>query len=369
MDSLSVDAQLFEAARSGDAVRLAALLDEDPGRLLARAEPYEFTLLHAGARHLAVVDLLLARGLDPNVRERGDNTYALHWAAAAGEVEVVRRLVDAGGDVVGHGDDHGLEVIGWATCWPGCDTDRHRAVVDLLLQHGARHHIYSAIAMNLPDEVRRIVANDPPALHRRMSRNENHQLPLHFAVGMNRPAMVALLVELGADPLGVDGSGFSAPAYAFTPDADRPVMEAIHRLTAGELQSAERGQRDPQVRMIDLLAALSLGDLDTTAQLWAHGTPADFDGALHLLSKRGDLNGVTWLLAHGADPNARWPHWDADVTPLHLAIFGDHLEVVRTLLAHGADPTVRDTRHDGDAAGWADHFERHQIAALLNSHR
>ena len=40
-----------------------------------------------------------------------------------------------------------------------------------------------------------------------MSRNENHQLPLHFAVRMNRPEMVSLLLELGADPLAVDGSG------------------------------------------------------------------------------------------------------------------------------------------------------------------
>ena len=34
--------------------------------------------------HLAAVDLLLKRGLDVNTREKGDNTYAMHWAAAAG---------------------------------------------------------------------------------------------------------------------------------------------------------------------------------------------------------------------------------------------------------------------------------------------
>ena len=32
-------------------------------------------------------------------------------------------------------------------------------------------------------------------------------MPLHFAVRMNRPEMVALLIELGADPLAVDGVG------------------------------------------------------------------------------------------------------------------------------------------------------------------
>ena len=104
------------------------LLDEHPEKLHARSKPYAWTLLHAAASggHLAAVDLLLARGLDVNTREKGDNTYAMHWAAAAGHLDVVRRLADAGGDVVGHGDDHQLEVIGWATCWDG----RRRARIE-----------------------------------------------------------------------------------------------------------------------------------------------------------------------------------------------------------------------------------------------
>ena len=147
----------------------------------------------------------------------------MHWAAAAGALDVVRRLADAGGDVVGHGDDHELEVIGWATCWDGCDDDAHRAVAEFLVSRGARHHIFSAIAMDLGDEVRRIVAADPSALNRRMSRNENHRMPLHFAVRMNRPEMVRLLVELGADPLAVDGS--AARGRVRGERADRPSRD------------------------------------------------------------------------------------------------------------------------------------------------
>ena len=37
------------------------------------------------------------------------------------------------------------------------------------------------------------MAADPAALHRRMSRNEDYQRPLHFAVRKDRPQMVALL--------------------------------------------------------------------------------------------------------------------------------------------------------------------------------
>jgi ankyrin repeat protein len=373
IDSLTVDGQLFNAARNGDVDTLAALLDEHPDKLHVRAKPYEGTLLHLAARHLAAVDLLLRLGLDVNTREKGDNTYAMHWAAAGGHLDVVRRLADAGGDVVGQGDDHEIEVIGWATCWDECDDAAHRAVADFLVSRGARHHIFSAIAMNLAGEVRRIVADDPSALNRRMSRNENNQLPLHFAVRMGRPAMVALLLELGADPLAVDSGGMPAAGYATTPDMDREVMERIRHIALAELVSAERGHRPPRGNMMDLVALLSLGDWETAA-LFVQGNRELIEksgpdgGSLHLLAKRGDARAVKWLLDHGANPNAHWPHWNADVTPLHLAASRGHADVVRLLLTAGADPSIRDNKHDGDAIGWADFFRHPEIVQILKDH-
>ena len=371
VDSLTVDGQLFAAARNGDAETLAALLDQQPDKLDVRGKPYETTLLHLGAQHFAVVDLLLRRGMDVNVREKGDNTYAMHWAAAGGKLDVVRRLADAGGDVVGHGDDHELEVIGWATCWDGCDDAAHRAVADFLVSRGARHHIFSAIALNLAAEVRGIVASDPAALNRRMSHNENQQLPLHFAVRMNRPEMIALVIELGADPLAVDGSGMPAAAYATSPRTDRRVMEAIRAMTAAELVSAERGSRAPRGSMMDFLAVLALGDWDTAARLVRENAKLlePSAGALHVMAKRNDVAAVKWLLDHGADPNARWAHWDADVTPLHLAALADHVEVAGVLLDAGADPRIRDSMHDSDAIGWAEFFRRTDMLRLLQAWR
>lgn len=132
-----------------------------------------------------------------NTREKGDNTYAMHWAAANGHLDVVRRLADADGDVIGRGDDHEMEVIGWASF---ADDGVRGEIAGFLISRGARHHIFSAIAMNDAEEVRRIVASNPSSLNRRMSHNENWQVPLHFAV---RP-----------DPLAVDGLGFPVAAHA-----------------------------------------------------------------------------------------------------------------------------------------------------------
>lgn len=344
------------AASDGDLAAVTALLDVNPELVHARSEPYGWTPLHAAAHagQLAVVELLLQRGADVNARDDGDRTYPMHWAAAAGHLDVVRRLANAGGDVVGAGDDHELEVIGWASCWSGCDDDAHRAIVDFLVERGARHHIFSAIANNRADEVREIVERNPSALETRMSRNELHQRPLHFAVRRNQPAMASLLIDLGADPLGTDDSGYHAAAYATTADADASVMETLR----------SRGQAD-------LLVWLALREWSRAEQLlagdehpWERGG-AGF-GALHVMAKRGDIVAVEWLLAHGAPPNALWPHWDAEVTPLHLAVLGNHADVVQRLLDAGADPAIRDTKHDSNAADWARFFEREAITRMLD---
>ena len=133
IDSLTVDGQLFEAARTGTSTRwprCSTSTRTSCTRAPSRTSGRCCTRRRSGG-HLAAVDLLLTRGLDVNTREEGDNTYAMHWAAAAGHLDVVRRLADAGGDVIGHGDDHELEVIGWATCWDGCDDAAHRAIADV----------------------------------------------------------------------------------------------------------------------------------------------------------------------------------------------------------------------------------------------
>jgi ankyrin repeat protein len=370
VDSLTVDGRLCEAARRGEVEALEALLDEFPGKLQLRTHPYGGTLLHLAAAHgqAAAVELLLRRGLDANLRDTGDNAYAMHFAAGAGHLEVVRLLADAGGDVVGRGDDHALEVIGWATCFDDC----HAEVADFLVSRGARHHIFSAIALGLQDELRRIVAEDPGALASRQSHNEDHRHPLHFAVRKRLPEMVALLLELGADPLALDGSGHSAAAYATTPEIDRKVMERIlggrwPATLGGEAREGRVRRRDGTPRFV---AALALNEWEEAVRLLAQDPARLVAGgadaaALHLMAKRGATWAVRWLLDRGADPSGRWWHWDTELTPLHLAAAFGHEEAVRFLLTAGADTEVRDTQHEGTPLDWARHFGQPETARLL----
>jgi hypothetical protein len=148
--------------------------------------------------------------------------------------------------------------------------------------------------------------------------------------------------------------------YARSTDADRPVMEAIRA----------RKSAPGITRILDsqiFTANVALGDWENASRL-ARGDAALLNsGALHEMAKRGDVRAVRWLLDQGADPNALRPHWDADLTAMHLAAWHGHADVVRLLLDAGGDRTIRDTKHTGDVAGWAAHGGHPDIAAMITA--
>ena len=227
-------ALFFEACAKGDVELLRGLLLNDPGlvRVGNPDAPHRgWTGLHSAAQggHLDAVRLLLQHGADPNLREAGDNTTALHWAAAGRHLETVRALLDAGGDVHGIGDVHELDVIGWATFFhpPGGARGDNPAVVSLLLERGARHHIFSAMSVGDLDLIQNLVEQNPEALDRRMSRFEQGQSPLHFALTAKRYDILQLLIELGADLEAVDQSGQTALTVAML-RGDREAMSRLH---------------------------------------------------------------------------------------------------------------------------------------------
>src|SRR5207249_2825044 len=89
------------------------------------------------------------------------------------------------------------------TCFRQARTD----VAEYLLRHGARLNLWSAIALDRADDVRDFITRDPALLGAQMSRNEHHRTPLHHAAAKNRPQMVRLLLDLGADAKAKDAIG------------------------------------------------------------------------------------------------------------------------------------------------------------------
>ena len=194
--------------------------------------------------------MLLERGADPNARDDGDNALALHFAAGDGPLDSVRALLDGGSDVQGVGDLHRMDVIGWATL----TAEARRDVVDLLVERGARHHVFSAIALGDLDLLQRVIANDPQAIARRLSEFEQAQTALHYVVapanglvgGLFRTGehyrTLDVLIELGADLEAQDAKGRTPLAVAML-YGDWEAMRRLHAAGARvpEVSSAPAG--------------------------------------------------------------------------------------------------------------------------------
>jgi ankyrin repeat protein/catechol 2,3-dioxygenase-like lactoylglutathione lyase family enzyme len=228
--------RFFAACRAGDVATLRTLLEKEPG-LVRERDGEGSTGLHLAVPHVEAVRLLLEHGADPNVRDDGDNAFPLHFAAGGGYLESTRALLDAGADVHGVGDLHQAGVIGWAA---GGGWKVHHDVVALLVERGARHSIFSAIAVGDRELVRTLVEEDPASLSRHRSRFEQGQTPLHFAFaapdGLVAKApdyeMADLLIELGADVEAVDDKGRTPLEVAML----RGDREAMRRLKAAGAQ-------------------------------------------------------------------------------------------------------------------------------------
>jgi ankyrin repeat protein len=240
----------FRAVAERDFEAIRRLLDEDPS-LASERHASGSTPLHELVGYPDMVRLLLAKGADPNARDVGDNATPLHFAAGSGAVESVRLLLDAGADVHGTGDAHHADVIGWAV---GDGTHVHRDVVNLLLERGARHHIFSAIAVGDLTLVESLVDEHPESLTRRRSRFEQHQTPLHFALAApdglrTKPAqleMAQLLIDLGADVDAADDQGRTPLAIAML-HGDVDAMRLLQAAGAKEPAAVDGSRVQPNV--------------------------------------------------------------------------------------------------------------------------
>jgi len=97
-----------------------------------------------------------------------------------------------------------------------------------------------------------------------------------------------------------------------------------------------------------------LGDLSMLTRLVeADPSVAKIDAVMMGAVDFGHRAMVEWLLAHGANVNAR-SDAESRHTALHSAAWNGDLEMVKRLVAAGADRTARDAQYDGTPQGWAE---------------
>ena len=173
-------------------------------------------------------------------------------------------------------------------------------------------------------------------------------LPMHYicytAVGSDGLADSARrLIGLGADP----NTRFPWLHH----NVYRPVLWGASRVARSLplVQVLLDAGADPNDGVTLPLAA-SAGDIPVLDALLAHGAKVDqpwaTDGATALyaiLNWSRTPDGATWLLEHGADPNAVFA--ENGETPLHVVARGWDVPLAQAMAAHGAD--IARKRTDG----------------------
>ncbi|EEC00316.1 tankyrase, putative [Ixodes scapularis] len=255
----------------------------------------------------------------------GRQSTPLHFAAGYNRVPVVEFLLQRGADV--HAKDKGGLVPLHNACSYG-----HYQVADLLVKHGA--------SVNVSDLWR--------------------FTPLHEATAKGKCDIVRLLLEHGADAAKKNRDG-NTP-LDLVREGDQDVADLL-RGDAALLDAAKKGNLGRVMRLVTadnincrdaqgrnstpLHLAAGYNNLEVAELLLEKGAEVNAQDKgglipLHNASSYGHLDVAALLIKHGTLVNAtdRW-----GFGPLHEAAQKGRTQLCALLLAHGADPTLKN--HEG----------------------
>lgn len=327
---------IHDAVLAGDAAGVARLLREDPGLVRAPSEGrFRDLPLHLAAAqgNLEVARLLLDAGADLDGGDSDEST-PLHCAVLNRRAEMVRFLLDRGADV-NRRDRNGACALSFAA------STGDSGVVGVILEAGADLNfvdrqgttlMHFACSRGLWDLADRLISRG----HDLGCTNSRGITPLHLAAAGNDSATVEGTLARGADPNAADSSGATPLFNAVAAHADRSIRVLLDH--GANPRVADHGGRTPL-----LIAAWHAQPVIVQALLEHGADPnqGDAQGAMPLASasRTGRMEVVDLLLAASADPNAvegpeRW-------TPLHFAAVRGQSRSVRALLEHGARPSVK----------------------------
>ena len=197
---------IYAAAGLGDLARLHAMVQ--PG--ITRPEDLGLAALYSYViGEPETLEWLLQQPLDINVIGVGNGTM-LHRAAASGEIEFVRRLLQLGGDLNHRGNPFRATPLDWA------DHAGQTEMVEWLRVHACDHlDLFQAAAHDLPGRAQTLASTQPALLHQTEDIwTLSAVQPLRIAVLRGHRRVTRTLVELGADVHHEASDGKSAVAQA-----------------------------------------------------------------------------------------------------------------------------------------------------------
>jgi ankyrin repeat protein len=324
--------------------------------------------------HQAINALLKTRGVDVNAAP-ADGTTALHWAAHAGDLDAVNRLIAAGAKV------QAVNRYGIAPLWLAAEGG-HGRVVEALLRAGADPDtprgdsgetvVMSAARTGQAEVLQRLIAFGADVNARDKIRNQS---ALIWAAGEGHAAAVRVLAEAGAD-LEARSSSEMTPLMFGIRSGD--VATARELLDQGADLKAVGSDGTTSLALAilnanwEMAAFLVNRGADANGDDPVHGRPlqvlafvrrAENRGLAAVLPRRpsGNISAIELgnvLIAHGARVNDRidWksashtpPHLSmpffftisyVGATPFFIAAKNCDLEFMKFLIANGADPQI-----------------------------
>jgi ankyrin repeat protein len=256
----------------------------------------------------------------------GGRPQALHVAIEGGRRDLFDLLLERGADVNGRNDEYDH----WSPLMLAMNRDRG-AMRDELLRRGARVGLIEALMMADDGRVDELIeANGLPAI------TPNGGSILAFA---RTTHAIDRLIALGANPEAKDRWG-STPLDAMSRLGARGISLVSHMIARGVTASPKEYAH--------------LGDIDTLAAMVENDPAvARLDDVMLGAVDFRHYALVEWLLAHGANVNAR-AEAQSHHTALHSAAWNGDLRIVQLLIAAGADPSLLDEEHNGTPLQWAE---------------
>jgi ankyrin repeat protein len=262
-----------------------------------------------------------------------------------------------------------------------------------------------AVVSGNAESLRSLLAADPSLVSARSSRR-HHATLLHYVAANgveaarqktppNAVEIAMLLLDAGSDPNALaDMYGARCTTMSMLVSSGHPATAGLQGALAETLvdhgaqldgqgsawQSAvmtalQFGYLDTARTLVrrggsteHIVIAAGLGRLDDVVRLLPDAPGRDRHAALAVAAQHGHAAVVALLLEEGESPDRLNPEgFHAHSTPLHQAVWADHMEVVRLLVERGARLDIRDTVYHGTAFGWAEYGGRRAMVEYLRS--